>query len=139
MDIWIVLIEDRHADVEALPFSSWERAVEHALTLGAQSDGARPVELMDGMRRDGWVLYIPYGSEGDKIRVVKRAMGGEPASAPQIPRTIYRECGCVVRNGNLRFCCDSLPGYPHDLANCTASPAQRDAMADHDEMFHSPA
>ena len=30
MDVWIVLIEDRHSDVEALPFSSEERAVAYA-------------------------------------------------------------------------------------------------------------
>jgi hypothetical protein len=73
-DVWIVLVEDRHASVDALPFSSEEEAVGHALTLGAQSDGAQPAELTTGMRAGGWVLYIPYGSEGDKIRVVKRIM-----------------------------------------------------------------
>jgi hypothetical protein len=43
------------------------------------------------------------------------------------------DCGC---GDGLRGCCDSWPGQPHDLATCTASPAMRDAMADHDEMFH---
>jgi hypothetical protein len=75
-DIWIVLIEDRHADVEAQPFSSEERAAGHARTVGAQSDGAEPAELTPGMREDGWVLYIPYGTEGDHIRVVKRTLDG---------------------------------------------------------------
>ena len=74
MDTWIVLIEDRHADVEVRPFSSEERAVEYAL---AESDGAQPEALNPAMVADGWVLFVPYGSEGDCIRVVKRTMDGE--------------------------------------------------------------
>ena len=30
MDIWIVLVQDRHSDVDARPFSSEERAIEYA-------------------------------------------------------------------------------------------------------------
>jgi hypothetical protein len=26
------------------------------------------------MRADGWVLWIPYGTEGDRIRVVRRTV-----------------------------------------------------------------
>ena len=36
-----------------------------------------PAGLNDAMRRDGWVLYVPYGTEGDCVRVVKRTMDGE--------------------------------------------------------------
>jgi hypothetical protein len=54
-DIWIVLIEDRHSDVDALP-----------------SEGG----LNEAMRRDGWVLYLPYGTEGDCVRVVNRPLDG---------------------------------------------------------------
>jgi hypothetical protein len=75
MDTWIVLIEDRHADAEALPFSSEGRAVEAA--RGAAPDDAEPETLTDGMRKDGWVFYLPYGSEGDCVRVVKRTMDGD--------------------------------------------------------------
>ena len=78
MDVWIVLIQDRHSDVEARPFSSEERAAEDARVIGERSDGAQPAQLTTGMRRDGWVLYIPYGSEGDCVRVVKRTMDEVP-------------------------------------------------------------
>ena len=73
-EIWIVLIEDRHSDVDALPFSSEERAVEYARKQApdGRHDGSEP--LNDAMRRDGWVFYLPYGSEGDHVRVVKRTM-----------------------------------------------------------------
>jgi hypothetical protein len=31
-------------------------------------------ELTPAMREDGWVLYVPYGTEGDCVRVVKRIL-----------------------------------------------------------------
>ena len=78
-DVWVVLIEDRHADVEAFPFSTEDAAVTAARR--AVADNARHPEDMDGdgelneaMRKDGWVLYLPYGTEGDCVRVVKRRM-----------------------------------------------------------------
>jgi len=88
-DVWIVLVEERHADVEALPFSTEDGAM--AAARGAAMENAvhgdvgwDAGELNDAMRRDGWVLYLPYGTEGDCVRVVKRRMnevpgdGGEP-------------------------------------------------------------
>ena len=75
MDTWIVLIEDRHTDVDAVPFSSEERAIEYARTQAPADAAAEP--LNDAMRRDGWVFYLPYGLEGDRVRVVKRTMDGK--------------------------------------------------------------
>ena len=72
MDTWIVLIEDRHTDVEVLPFSTKEGAIAKA--RDSVPDDAEDGELNDAMRRDGWVLYLPYGLEGDHVRVVKRTM-----------------------------------------------------------------
>lgn len=73
-DIWIVLIEDRHADVEALPFSTEEGAF--AAARAAVPEDASEVVLTSGMRADGWVLDLAYGSEGDCVRVIKRTMDG---------------------------------------------------------------
>ena len=75
MDTWIVLIEDRHSEVDARPFSSEERAIEYARSQVDDTD--LPADLNDAMRSDGWVLYVPYGTEGDCVRVVKRTMDGE--------------------------------------------------------------
>ncbi len=75
MDIWIVLVQDRHSDVDARPFSSEERAIEYARSQVDDTD--LPDDLNDAMRADGWVLYVPYGTEGDCVRVVKRTMDGE--------------------------------------------------------------
>lgn len=78
MDVWIVLIEDRHSDVEALPFSSEAEAFDTA--RASVPDDAAEAQLTTGMRRDGWVLFLPYGSEGDRVRVVKRTMGEVPGA-----------------------------------------------------------
>ena len=72
MEIWIVLIEDRHADVEALPFGSEEKAFTAARK--AAPDDATDGDLNPAMRVDGWVLYLPYGTEGDSVRVIKRTL-----------------------------------------------------------------
>jgi hypothetical protein len=74
VEIWIVLVEDRHSDVDAVPFSSEERAAGYARSQVDDRD--LPAELNDAMRKDGWVLCIPYGTEGDCVRVVKRTMDG---------------------------------------------------------------
>ena len=74
MDTWIVLVEDRHDNVDARPFSSEEQAVEYARSQVDDTD--LPKDLNNAMRRDGWVLYVPYGTEGDCVRVVKRTMDG---------------------------------------------------------------
>ena len=75
-DIWNVIVEDRHADVDALPFSSEEQAAGYARSRVDDTD--LPGELNDAMRKDGWVLYLPYGTEGDCVRVVKRTLDAEP-------------------------------------------------------------
>ncbi len=74
MDIWIVLVQDRHSDVDARPFSSEERAIEYARSQADDDDVAEP--LNQAMLGDGWVFYLPYGTEGDCVRVVKRTLDG---------------------------------------------------------------
>jgi hypothetical protein len=78
-EVWIVLVEDHHTDVNAIPFSSEEAAVTRAreeATANARhpDDVEWNAGLSAAMRADGWVLYLPYGTEGDKVRVVRRQM-----------------------------------------------------------------
>ena len=81
-DVWIVLVEDRHADVEALPFTTLVQAVAAAQEQ-ARGNAREPGDVVwdaglnDAMRRDGWALYLPYGTEGGCVRVVRRQMDGE--------------------------------------------------------------
>lgn len=69
---WVVIVEDRHSDVDAVPFTT--EAAAFAAPRGAVPDDAAEEPLNDAMRRSGWVLYLPYGTEGDCVRVVKRTM-----------------------------------------------------------------
>ena len=71
-DTWIVLVEDRHADVDALPFSTEAAAVAKARDSVPEDAGEE--RLTDDMRKSGWVLWLPYGTEGDCVRVLKRVM-----------------------------------------------------------------
>jgi hypothetical protein len=75
VDVWIVIDEGRHADVDALPYTSQDAAVTRALAL--VPDDAEPEPLTDGMKQDGWVLYVPYGTESDRVRVVRRTVNRE--------------------------------------------------------------
>jgi hypothetical protein len=72
LDIWIVIDEERHGDVNALPFSTFQQAQGHARSLAP--DGAEPAPLTEGMTRSGWVLCIPYGTEGECVRVIHRTL-----------------------------------------------------------------
>lgn len=75
-DIWIVLIQDRHTDVDAKPYST-ENAARRAAWEAAKASSWHPGDvaeeaLTDRMRRDGWVLLLAYGTEGDQVRVIRR-------------------------------------------------------------------
>jgi len=81
-DVWIVLVEDRHADVNALPFTSEAAALE-AAHAEAEANARDPqdvheAELIQAAIRDGWVLLLEYGTEGGCVRVVKRQLDAEP-------------------------------------------------------------
>jgi hypothetical protein len=74
--IWITIIEDRHADVDVLPFSTMPAAIERAMREVRDVRDMEEIELTDSMAADGWVLLIEYGLEGDSVRVVERELDG---------------------------------------------------------------
>ena len=81
-DIWIVLVEDGHADVDALPFSSEERAIEVARAQ-VEANAAHPesvdwvTDLAPGTA-DGAVFLATYGDvNSDCVSVIKRTLDGE--------------------------------------------------------------
>ena len=81
MDTWIVLVEDRHTDVDAQPFSSEERAAGYARRQ-VEALAFRPesvdwdAEITPRAAADGVVLLVTYGTEGDCVSVIKRTMDG---------------------------------------------------------------
>jgi hypothetical protein len=84
-DVYIVIIEDRHADTDVEPFSSEELAILRAGELAASymRDPVEPDDieygLNEAMVRDGWVWYCRYSCEGDSVRVLRREMDKWPA------------------------------------------------------------
>lgn len=86
-----MIVEDRHADTEALPFSTEERAVryarEKARVNAAHPEHVREQELTPDQRERGIVLLVDYSIESsypggsDSVTVVKRTVdAGEPAA-----------------------------------------------------------
>jgi len=78
-EVFVVLVEDNHCDVDAEVFTNEVDAVKWA--INQVPDLCDPVEdvyeedaqLTEGMKRDGWVLYLPY-SEEDCVRVMRREL-----------------------------------------------------------------
>lgn len=73
-----MLVEDRHTDVEPLPFSTEEAAIAAARKQAADNawhpEHIEEAELTASMREAGWVLCIGYSVESDRVRVVKRTL-----------------------------------------------------------------
>lgn len=76
MTIWIVIIEDRHIDVDVRPFTSMPAAAGAAHEWVSDQRDVTELEITEGMAADGWVLYLEYGTEGDGVRVVERELDG---------------------------------------------------------------
>ena len=80
MTVFLVITEDRHADVEVTPFTDEAAAV--AFAERQVRDNARHPEsiepedreLNDRMRADGWLWYCQYSGEGDNVRVIRREL-----------------------------------------------------------------
>jgi hypothetical protein len=74
--VWIVIIEDRHQDVDALPFSTMPGAMSYARSWTLGVPDVEELELTEDMARDGWILCLEYGTEVDHVRVVERELDG---------------------------------------------------------------
>lgn len=73
-ELFVIIIEDRHSDVDVEVHDNEDRAVGRAKRLATEycrhaedlQDG-----LTDGMKKAGWVYYCRYSCESDSVRVVK--------------------------------------------------------------------
>ena len=74
MQIYIVILEDRHCDVFAKPFVNKEKAISEARKMA--EDGARD-EPVDEQDIDGWEYYAVFSCEGDCVRVVEEELNEE--------------------------------------------------------------
>lgn len=77
MKIYIVIIEDRHSDTDAKPFSNATTAIAYAEEKAREycrHEDDYKEYLNDAMLLSGWVWHATYSCEGDNVRVVEREM-----------------------------------------------------------------
>jgi|HubBroStandDraft_2_1064218.scaffolds.fasta_scaffold443042_4 hypothetical protein len=77
MDVFVVLVRDRHADPEPYVFTDEALAIKRANKEVAE--GARHPEMIedtltDCMRRAGWIYNVNYSCEGDVVRVQRKTL-----------------------------------------------------------------
>jgi len=79
--VYVVLIEDRHADVEVHVFRTADAAVAYAEFMwnaNIDDDGRLNPDLdmmtPDELQRAGWLFYRCYSVEGDCVRAMPVAV-----------------------------------------------------------------
>lgn len=70
--VYVVLWEDRHADIEPYVFADADAAISWAQGKAREFNRHADLDetLTDLMRRAGWLYYGCYSCEGDHLRVV---------------------------------------------------------------------
>jgi hypothetical protein len=76
MEIYCVILEDKHYDVDVKVFSDHDKAIKYAEELaryyGDDEFDAQPITK--SMLNDGYVFYVTYSCEGDSVTVIKRVL-----------------------------------------------------------------
>lgn len=75
MKLFMVIIEDRHADVKAHPFSDAEKAIETAKRVAKNL--ASHEDDYEEHDYQGWLFCAVYSCEGDCVRVVETELDKE--------------------------------------------------------------
>lgn len=76
MKIYLVMIQDRHTDAEAIPFSTAARAVAYARKVATES--ARQLEDFEELEvPEDWLYYAKYSVESDCVWVVEKDLDAE--------------------------------------------------------------
>jgi hypothetical protein len=75
VDIYIVILEDRHIDVEVTPFTTAATAIEAAQRQAHEACRcAEDYEENPEYCTDNWIFAATYSGEGDSVRVVKKTL-----------------------------------------------------------------
>lgn len=73
--VYVALINDRHADLEAYVFTTPTAAIEYArtcaYTYAQNADDVQEQEIAD------WLYYAQFSPESDYVRVVQCELRGE--------------------------------------------------------------
>jgi len=70
--VYVVLINDRHADLEVELFTQPNVAIARARTLAKEY--CRREEDYEEFRIANWLFYAKYSVEGDWVRVIEREL-----------------------------------------------------------------
>lgn len=71
MDIYIVILEDRHIDSQVYPFIDPDEAVKFARNLAKENCRFQEdYEEHDYGKDDGWLFFANTSCESDSVRVV---------------------------------------------------------------------
>jgi hypothetical protein len=75
MKIYIVIIENHHADTDAMPFLTEAAAISYAKQIALEycrneDDYAKGIR--NSTIKDGWLWRANYACEGDNIRIIER-------------------------------------------------------------------
>lgn len=71
MALFILIIKDRHADIEALPFLSLQAAIDEAKRRYGGEEDYREASLTPALYDDGWRYCADWSTEGETLRVVE--------------------------------------------------------------------
>ncbi|MCP4540143.1 MAG: hypothetical protein GY832_23645 [Chloroflexi bacterium] len=73
MGVYVIIINDRHLDVDVLLYSDREEAVDTARDLAKTACSAK--EDYEELKTGGGIFFAKYSCEGDYIRVIERTVG----------------------------------------------------------------
>jgi len=75
MEVYIVIIQDRHTDVTAHPFTNIDTAISEAKRIAKEfCRFEEDYQEHDYGKDAGWLFYADYSCESDHVRVVKMEM-----------------------------------------------------------------
>jgi len=69
--VYVVMVNDRHSDPQAIPFLDRGNAISHARSLARNYSAEHPEDFKEDENHDTWEYYVEYSCEGDRIWVVK--------------------------------------------------------------------
>ncbi len=72
MQVFVVIIEDRHTAVDIELFPTAEQAIEYAKEC-APENASHPEDIEEEAI-DGWLYFCRYSSEGDSVHVIEKEL-----------------------------------------------------------------
>ena len=78
MKTYIVIVNDRHVDIDAYPFYDKEKAILEARKIAHEyCHHPDSYEEHEFSRDTGWLFYAEYSTEGDYVLVIGATMDKE--------------------------------------------------------------